>query len=84
MSQVDRHGDRLFAWSGGPTAGDLGFLGVDGSDSYWFSAAIIAATMIVMVLLFQGRSWYHGLVALGAWNRVLPQTLPQILRSLDI
>lgn len=44
----------------------LGFLGVDGSDSSWLSAAIIAATMIVMVRLFQGRSWYHGVIALGA------------------
>lgn len=44
----------------------LGFLGVDGSDSSWLSAAVIAATMIVMVLLLQGRSWYHGVIALGA------------------
>ena len=44
----------------------LGFLGVDGSDSSWLSAAVIAATTIVMVLLLQGRSWYHGVIALGA------------------
>jgi hypothetical protein len=44
----------------------LGFLGVDGSDSSWLSAAAIAATMIVMLLLLQGRSWYHGVIALGA------------------
>jgi hypothetical protein len=44
----------------------LGFLGVDGSDSSWLSAAVIAAAMIVMVLLLQGRSWYHGVIALGA------------------
>ena len=62
----------------------LGFLGVDGSDSYWFSAAIIAATMIVMVLLFQGRSWYHyGLVALGAL--ISPSVMMGIERgSLDL
>jgi hypothetical protein len=44
----------------------LGFLGVDGSDSSWLSAAVIAATVIVMVLLLQGRSWYHGVIALSA------------------
>jgi hypothetical protein len=44
----------------------LGFLGVDGSDSSWLSATVIAATVIVMVLLLQGRSWYHGVTALGA------------------
>jgi hypothetical protein len=44
----------------------VGFLGVDGSDSSWLSVAVIAATMIVMVLLVQGRSWYHGVIALGA------------------
>ena len=32
----------------------------------WLSAAVIAAAMIVMVLLLQGRSWYHGVIALGA------------------
>src|ERR1700692_4138941 len=31
----------------------VGFLGVDGSDSSWLSAAVIAAAMIVMVLLLQ-------------------------------
>ena len=44
----------------------LGFLGVDGADSSWLSAAVIAATIIVMVLLLRGRSWYHGVIALGA------------------
>ena len=44
----------------------LGFLGVDGSDSAWLSAAVIALAMLVMVLLLQGRSWYHGVIALGA------------------
>jgi hypothetical protein len=44
----------------------IGALGVDGSDSSWISAAAIAATMIVMVLLIQGRSWFDGLIALGA------------------
>jgi hypothetical protein len=44
----------------------LGYLGVVGSDSTWLSAAIIAAALITMVLLFQGRSWSHGVVALTA------------------
>jgi hypothetical protein len=44
----------------------LGFLGVTGADSSWLSAAIIAATAIVMVLLLQGRSWSHGVIALVA------------------
>ena len=44
----------------------LGFLGVDRSDSCWLSAAIIATTAIVMVLLLRGRAWYHGVIALGA------------------
>ncbi|WP_426413305.1 hypothetical protein [Bradyrhizobium ganzhouense] len=44
----------------------LGFLGVDGSDSPLLSAAAIAAAGIVMMLLLRGRSWYHGVMALGA------------------
>jgi hypothetical protein len=44
----------------------LGFLGIDGSDSSWLSAMVIAAAVIVLVLLFRGRSWSHGLVALAA------------------
>jgi hypothetical protein len=44
----------------------IGFFGVDGSDSSWLSAALIAVTMFVIVLLLQGRSWHHGLIALGA------------------
>jgi hypothetical protein len=44
----------------------LGFLGLDGSHSSWLSGAVIAAAAIVMILLLQGRSWYHGVIALGA------------------
>jgi hypothetical protein len=44
----------------------LGFLGVDAADSSWLSAAVIVATVIVMVLLLRGRPWYHGVIALGA------------------
>jgi hypothetical protein len=44
----------------------LGFLGIGGSDSSWVSAAVIAATGIVAVLLFRGRSWSYGVVALTA------------------
>jgi hypothetical protein len=44
----------------------LGSLGIDGSDSIWLSATIIAAAMTVMVFLLQGRSWYHGVMALAA------------------
>src|SRR5262249_42135280 len=44
----------------------LGFLGVDGSDSTWLSAAIASAAVITMVSLFQGRSWPPGVVALTA------------------
>jgi hypothetical protein len=49
-----------------PTWLGLGLLGVDGSDSAWLSAVLIAAAMIVLVLLLRGRSWYHGMIALGA------------------
>jgi hypothetical protein len=44
----------------------LGFLGVDASESSWLAMAVIAASAIVMVLLLKGRSWYHGVTALGA------------------
>jgi hypothetical protein len=44
----------------------LGVLGLDGSDSTWLSAVVIAATAIVMVLLFKGRPWSHGAIALAA------------------
>ena len=44
----------------------LGVLGVDGSDSTWLSIVIMAAAATAMVLLFRGRSWCHGLIALGA------------------
>ena len=44
----------------------VGLLGVDGSDSSWLSAAIIAAAVIVMVRLFQGRSRSHGFIAVVA------------------
>ena len=49
-----------------PTWLSVGFLGIDGSDSSWLSAAVIAAAGIVMVLLFRGRSWSHGVIALAA------------------
>ena len=49
-----------------PTWLSVGLLGIDGSDSSWLSAAVIAAATIVMVLLLQGRSWYHGVIAVGA------------------
>jgi hypothetical protein len=44
----------------------LGSLGIDDSDSTWLSALFIAVTAVVMVLLFRGRSWSHGVIALGA------------------
>jgi hypothetical protein len=44
----------------------VGFFGIDGADSSWLSAVVIAAAAIVMVLLFRGRSWSHGLIALIA------------------
>jgi hypothetical protein len=44
----------------------VGFVGVNGTDSSWLSAAVIAATMIVLMLLLQGRPWYHGVIALAA------------------
>jgi hypothetical protein len=44
----------------------IGSLGVNGSDTLWLSAAIITAAAMIMILLFKGRSWFHGLVALGA------------------
>lgn len=44
----------------------LGFLGIDGSDSIWLSTCLIAAAAIVTILLFRGRSWQQGLLALGA------------------
>jgi len=44
----------------------LGSFGLDGSDSSWLSAVIIAAAAIMMVLLHQGRSWQHGVIALAA------------------
>jgi hypothetical protein len=44
----------------------VGFFGIDGSDSSWLSAMVIAAATTVMVLLLQGRPWCHGVVALGA------------------
>src|SRR5260370_25048604 len=51
----------------------LGFLGVDGSDSSWLSAAGIAATMIGVGLFVQGRSWDHGVISLGAM--ILPSLM---------
>src|SRR2546423_952769 len=44
----------------------IGSLGINGADSRWLSAAIITAAATIMVLLFKGRSWPHGVVALGA------------------
>jgi hypothetical protein len=44
----------------------LGYFGLDGSASSWLSALFIAVSMLVMLLLFQGRPWYQGLIALGA------------------
>jgi hypothetical protein len=44
----------------------LGSLGLDGSDSTWLSLAMIAASAIVMIILFKGRHWTHGVVGLGA------------------
>ena len=44
----------------------LGLIGIDGSASPWLSAIFIAAAMIVLTLLLRGRSWHHGVVALGA------------------
>jgi hypothetical protein len=49
-----------------PTWLRVGFLGIDGADSSWLSAALMAAAAIVMVRLFQGRPRSHGLIALGA------------------
>src|SRR5690349_13586013 len=43
----------------------VGLLGVNGSDSTWLSAVVITATAVVMVLLFRGRSWSDGLIALA-------------------
>ena len=37
-----------------------------GQTRLGFRRHVIAAAMIVMVLLLQGRSWYHGVIALGA------------------
>jgi hypothetical protein len=44
----------------------LGSLGLNGSDSCWLSGAVILAASIVLVLLLQGRAWYHGVIALLA------------------
>lgn len=44
----------------------LGFLGVDGSDSSWLSTTLITTAATVLILLFRGRRWYHGVMALGA------------------
>lgn len=44
----------------------LGFLGLDGSDSSSLSVAVIVAAAAMLVLLVQGRPWYHGLIALAA------------------
>ena len=42
------------------------FLGINGRDSVWLSAAVIAAAAVVMALLLRGRCWYHGVISLFA------------------
>jgi hypothetical protein len=44
----------------------LGFLGLEGTNSLRLSLVSIGAAVTVMLLLFGGRSWSHGVVALGA------------------
>ncbi len=44
----------------------LGLIGIDGSDSVWLSASLIAFAAIVATLLFRGRCWQDGVFALGA------------------
>ena len=44
----------------------IGSIGIKGSDSAWLSAVIITAAATIMVLLFKGRTWSHGAVALVA------------------
>jgi hypothetical protein len=44
----------------------LGSLGLNGSDSSWLSVVMITAAAVVIVLLFRGRSWVHGVMGLGA------------------
>ena len=44
----------------------LGRLGIDASTSNWLAAGIIVAAMIVMMLLFRGRSRFHGWIAMSA------------------
>jgi hypothetical protein len=44
----------------------LGRLGVEVSDTAWMSAVMIGAAATVMVLLFSGRPWLSGVVALAA------------------
>lgn len=44
----------------------LGRLGIEASDSAWMSLVMIGAAAIVMVMLFRGRSWCAGVVALIA------------------
>ncbi len=61
----------------------LGSLGIDDSDSTWLSVLFIAATAAVMVLLFRGRSWSHGVIALGAF--VSPSVMMGVERgNLDL
>jgi len=45
----------------------IGSIGsINGSDSPWLAMVIITTAAITMVLLFKGRSWSHGVIALGA------------------
>lgn len=44
----------------------LGRLGIDGTASAWISVLMIGIAAIVMLVLFSGRSWFCGTVALVA------------------
>jgi len=41
----------------------FGHIGIDGSDATWLSALEIAATFVVLVALFKGRSIFFGAIA---------------------
>ncbi len=44
----------------------LGYLGVDASDSTWLSIVMITAALLVVLVLFRGRSVRDGILALAA------------------
>jgi hypothetical protein len=44
----------------------LGTFEIDGSDSVWLSASLIAFAAIVILLLFRGRPWQYGAFGLAA------------------